>query len=135
MYLSNNNNCKYINCINNEKSINSKRELMVKNIKRGINNINTNKIKNTYMKDETIGFFEYLYHKFFGCFSNNKHIFKYLEIRKKILSEEFLYQLYFENNDENSKFNFASESKENLIVSEVDNKNFDILQYSRSNTS
>ena len=136
MNISNNNKCKYINCVNNEKSINSKRELMLKNIKRGRNNIITNEIKNIDMNNKNIGFFEYLTYLFFGCFNENKEILKYLDIRKKILSEEFLYQLYFENYDENFKFDYVVESKENLIVHRVENtKTYDTLQNSKANSA
>ena len=133
--LQNNNKCKYINCANNEITTNSKRELMLKNIERRKNIINTNKIKKKDMYDKNFGFFEYLYYLLFGCFYDNKGIFKYLDIRKKILSEEFLYQLYFENYEENFRLNYIGESKDNFVVHEVENtKNFDVEQNSKANS-
>ena len=136
MNLSGINSFKNIIGINNEASNDSNRDLISKNIELGIKNINKNKIKNIDTNDKNIGFFEYLFYLFFGCFYYNKDIFKYLDIRKKILSEEFLYQLYLENYYENFKFNCVDENKENLIIQDLENtRNFDILPNSKANSA
>ena len=106
---------------NNEIQSKSTKGLTPKNIVSGISNNSTNKIKNINMDDKNIGFFEYLYYLFFGRFYCSKDTFKYLDVRKKILSEEFLYQLYFQKNAE--KFSCPDDSKENLIIPDDENMN------------
>ena len=125
--LLNSNNYRYII---DKNQIASKKEFIHKsNIQIGMKNISINKLKNVDMDDKDIGFFKYLYYLFSGCFYYNKDIFQYLEIRKKVLSEEFLYQLYFEKYIENFKFCCAEDSKVNLITPDVENmNNFDIFQ-------
>ena len=130
--LSNNNNYRYII---DERQINPKKRLVFSHIKRRIKSMNINKRKNTDMDDKDIGFFKYLYYLFSGCICYNKEIFKYLDIRKKILSEEFLYQLYFEKHVENFKFINADESKDDLIIPDVVNiRNLSILQKNNINS-
>ena len=74
-----------------------------------------------------------------NCFCYNKNeICKYSDIRAKILSEEFLYELYFEKHSENfNKCSELYESKENLaIIPDTENmEKFDILQNIRIKNS
>ena len=136
MNLSNYNNGNKI-VSKNERRENSKNELIISNSKREIKSIDINKInkiENIDINDKHIGFFKYLYFLISECFHYKKDIFKYLDIRKKILSEEFLYQLYFEKYIENFRFINGNESKENFILPNVENmRNFDIFQKTQFN--
>ena len=90
--------------------------------------------------NKNIGILKYCYFlllKKCFCYKNNK-VFKYLDLRTKILSEEFLYELYFEKHSENfNKCNELYESKENLaVIPDIENmEKFHIQQKIRINNS
>ena len=123
-------NYKYILKTNEKRKFSPDKKLIMKNLDHKMKNININNAKNIHIDDNNTGFFKYLYYLFFGCFYDNKEIFKYLDIRKKVLSEEFLYEFYFEKYNENFTLNSVNESKENLIIiPDIENmRNFDNLQ-------
>ena len=83
----------------NDNNNNNNRSLVIKTtINHNDEENNKKYIDNKKIKLEIVEFLKYLWVNTFGCNSNDKknEYLKYVEFKKEVLSEEFIYSLYFE---------------------------------------
>ena len=66
-----------------------------------------------------VNFFKFIYFIITRCRSNNsERYFKYYDLRKEIISEDFLYKLYFRSKNSLDYINNVLNSKNNYFKSE-----------------